>query len=236
MEQFNFKIENFEGPLDLLLHLVARHKMEIYEIPISLLIDQYLEVMGALGPDALEPTSEFIEMAARLVYIKSLALLPRQDEKEEQERELVGQLVEYHLCKQAAGKLRDMAQGVVLFVRGPMRVELPGDYDCVHEPILLLEAYTGMMGRSSRASAPTQTDFDELVSAPIVSVSSRVIRILRALRRGSAERLGDLFAGVTTKSEAVATFLGVLELIKTGRMKIDDNGNISMGAKVKENS
>lgn len=237
MEQFNFKIENFEGPLDLLLHLVARHKMEVYEIPISLLIDQYLEVMGALGPDELDPTSEFIEMAARLVYIKSLALLPRQEEQEQQERELVGQLVEYHLCKQTAQRLRDMGQGVVHIVRKPMELELPGDYNCVHEPSSLRDAYTGMMGRSSRAAAPTQEDFEELVAAPVVSVSSRVLRILRALRKGTARKLDDLFVGVKTRSEAVATFLGVLELIKTGRMRMDDEGGIEMAAaKTKETS
>ena len=92
MEGLRFKIENFEGPLDLLLHLIVRHRMSLYDISIHLLIDQYLDAIGSLSPDGLDSASEFIEMAARLVEMKSLALLPRSDAGE-LERELVGQLM-----------------------------------------------------------------------------------------------------------------------------------------------
>ena len=112
MEQLNFKIESFEGPLDLLLHLVARHKVALIDVEISLLIDQYLDFIGNIGPQDLEPTSEFVEMAARLVYMKTVVLLPRQEEAERLERELVGQLVEYQLCKEAAEKLRYMQEEI----------------------------------------------------------------------------------------------------------------------------
>lgn len=227
MEQLSFKISNFEGPLDLLLHLISKHKMQICEVSIAELIDQYLESIGRVGPDELDPTSEFLEMAARLVYMKSLALLPRQEETEALEKELVGQLVEYSLCKQAASKLADMSQGLFFAVREPMTVEFDEEYNITHEPETLLEAYLGTMGKNARLVKPRAEDFDEIVSAPVVSVNSRIIRILRGLKRGTARTLSDLFKNVAGKSEAVATFLGVLELVKAGRMKIADDGALT---------
>ena len=95
LTELTYKINDFEGPLDLLLHLISKHKMQLFDIQIYQLIDQYLEFIGEIGPEQLEPTIEFVEMAARLVYMKSVALLPRSDEKEELERELTGQLIEY---------------------------------------------------------------------------------------------------------------------------------------------
>jgi len=226
MEALHYKIRNFEGPLDLLLHLIARHKMELYDINITELIDQYLEFIGEIGPEQLDPTSEFVEMAARLVHMKSAALLPRREEAEELERELTGQLIEYHLCKQAALKLRDMSEGIVFFVREPLEIRFPADYTIRHEAAQLLEAYLAAIGRGSREEDSGAGAFDPIVSAPIVSVSSRIVFILRGMRRGTVRTLSDLFENVKSRSEAVATFLGVLELIRAQRLAIDDTGNL----------
>lgn len=234
MEQITYRIEEFEGPLDLLLHLVARHKMELFDIRIYELIDQYLAFIGEVGPDTLEPTSEFIEMAARLVYMKSVALLPRQQEAEQLERELTGQLIEYHLCKQAASRLRDMSEGIHFFVREPLVIKFTEDYSAKHEPSLLLAAYMDIMGRGVRAQPPDTGSLDPIVTAPIVSVSSRIVYILRGLKKGSVKRLSDLFADATSRSESVATFLGVLELIKARRMQLDNEGNILAVARNRE--
>lgn len=234
MADITYKIEEFEGPLDLLLHLIARHKMELFDIRIHELIDQYLAFIGAVGPDTLDPTSEFIEMAARLVYMKSVALLPRQEEAEELTRELTGQLVEYHLCKQAANRLRDMSEGIHFFVREPLEIKFDEEYHILHEPSAMLRAYMDIMGRGARVLEPDTGRFDPIVTAPIVSVSSRIVYILRGLRRGSVSRLSDLFADACSRSESVATFLGVLELIKAKRLKLDDKGNIAAVSRGRE--
>ncbi|MEA5051121.1 MAG: segregation/condensation protein A [Oscillospiraceae bacterium] len=234
MDEIRFKTEDFEGPLDLLLHLIAKKKMELYDIRIYELIDQYLAFMSAADTASLDPASEFIEMAARLVYMKSVALLPRSEEQQELERELTGQLVEYHLCKKAAQRLRDMAEGVNFYVREPLEIRLDSEYSLRHEPQSLLEAYMSIMGKGARLAQPGTAAFEPIVTAPIVSVESRVVRILRMLRGGQARRLGDFFAGVRGRSESVATFLGVLELIKAGRIAVADDGSVAFNVRHKE--
>ncbi len=234
MEGISFKISNFEGPLDLLLHLISKHKVKIYEIKISVLIDQYLEFIGNIGPDQLEPTSEFLEMAAKLVYMKSLALLPRAEETEKLKQELVGQLIEYSLCKQAAARLGDMAAGIMFAVREPLEIEFDEEYSGQHQPEQLFNAYMNTLGKNAKLVKPKVEDFDQLVTAPIVSVGSRVVKILRGIRTGTAKKIQDLFLGVETKGEAVATFLAVLELIKVGRIKISDDGDVLKGEKNRE--
>ena len=162
LTELTFKINDFEGPLDLLLHLISKHKMQLFDIQIYQLIDQYLDFIGKVGPEQLEPTSEFVEMAARLVYLKSVALLPRSEEKEELEHELVGQLVEYALCKQAASRLRDRSEGINFFVREPMKIDLPNVYDRKHEPKKLLEAILAVQGRNRQV--PNIEQFEPLVT------------------------------------------------------------------------
>ena len=105
METISFKVPGFEGPLDLLLHLVQKNKLNIMDIPISELLEQYTKVIEEWRSLDLEITSEFLEMAARLVYIKTVMLLPKHDEAEQLRQELSGELMEYQLCKEMAAKL-----------------------------------------------------------------------------------------------------------------------------------
>ena len=228
MLEIQYKIEGFEGPLDLLLHLIAKHKMELYDFNIYDLIDQYLQFIGDIGLAQLDPTSEFIEMAARLVYMKSVALLPRHEEAEELERELTGQLIEYHLCKLAARRLQDMSQGINLYVRDAMDIEFAHDYSFHHEASLLAEAFLAAMGRSERRNDINTDLFDPIVTAPIVAVTGRIVYILRGMRKGNIRHLNDLFTNPSSRSEVVATFLGVLELIKFQRLFLDDEGYLSI--------
>ncbi len=123
MDALSFKLEQFEGPLDLMLHLISQHKLDILEIEISQVKDQYLEAIGQMQEEDMEIASSFLEMASRLVYIKTLSLLPKR-EKEQQEltRELTGQLLEYSLCKQIAGLLGEEYRGDTLFVHKPEKL------------------------------------------------------------------------------------------------------------------
>ena len=105
MEKLEYHLEGFDGPLDLLLSLIAKNKLDIYDIPIAQLLDQYMEQIALMREADLDVASEFLEMAARLVQIKSASLLPRQEEEEDPRAELTGQLLEYEQCKKAAAKL-----------------------------------------------------------------------------------------------------------------------------------
>lgn len=231
MAEVSYKTENFEGPLDLLLHLVAQRRLELWQVNILELIDQYLDFIGEVGPDELEPTSEFLEMAARLVYLKSAALLPRRDEADELEKELTGRLIEYQLCKKMAARLRDMSEGVNFHVREPLEIEFDTEYSATHEASSLLAAYMSVMGKGARRAPPSTEDFEEIVTAPVVSVPGRIIYILRCLKRGKARYVEDFFRSVRSRSEAVATFLGLLELMRAGRIAVAPDGAVSEGAR-----
>ena len=102
METLSYKLEVFEGPLDLLLTLIAKNKLNIYDIPIALLLEQYMEQIERMQAENLDVASEFLEMAARLVHIKSVSLLPKREEEEVLRRELTGQLLKYKQCRETA--------------------------------------------------------------------------------------------------------------------------------------
>ena len=112
-----YKTEDFEGPLDLLLHLIAKNKLNIYDIKISLLVEQYLEQIKLMQEDEMDLASEFIEMASRLIYIKTVSLLPKHEEIEQLKKELTGELLEYQVCKQVAQMFANMTGGFDTFIR-----------------------------------------------------------------------------------------------------------------------
>lgn len=221
----NFRLEDFEGPLDLLLALVQKNKMSLYDIEIVTLIDQYLAIVGTPegNADVLDSASEFISMAARLVQMKSAMLLPRSEEAERMREELTGLLVEYSACKAVATQLKQMADGVFVVARRPMVVKLDSAYRGSHAVSELASAFTGLMGRSAARRMPRAEQFDEIVTAPIVSVTGRVIYLLRGLTNGAITRLRQAFGACRSRGETVATFLALLELIRGGRVQIKDD-------------
>ena len=229
MEQtITFKLEDFEGPLDLLLYLVSKNKMNIYDIEIVALIDQYVSMVNGLPVYQMESASEFIEMAARLVQMKSYFLLPKSEEAERMKEELTGMLVEYSACKEVAAQLRSMAEGVYTVVREPAEVELDTEYRLRHDVYLLEEAYNALQGRSRQKQPPRQEQFEPLTTAPFVSVTSRIIHVLRGLMTGRVRRLRQLFVKEGGRSQTVATFLAVLELVRSGRIAIADDESLTV--------
>ena len=229
MEQtITFKLEDFEGPLDLLLYLVSKNKMNIYDIEIVPLIDQYVSMVNGLPVYQMESASEFIEMAARLVQMKSYFLLPKSEEAERMKEELTGMLVEYSACKEVAAQLRSMAEGVYTVVREPAEVELDTEYRLRHDVYLLEEAYNALQGRSRQKQPPRQEQFEPLTTAPFVSVTSRIIHVLRGLMTGRVRRLRQLFVKEGGRSQTVATFLAVLELVRAGRIAIADDESLTV--------
>ena len=146
MQELKFKLEVYEGPLDLMLSLIAKHKLNIYDIEISLLLEQFMLYLDRMKQADIEIAGEFLEMAARLIYIKSAALLPKH-EAEEMKKELQGVLIEYAMCKQIALQLQQSWVGddVLKRINDGHKVEVNSLYkgqsrsDCVAVFLALLE-------------------------------------------------------------------------------------------------
>ena len=227
-EELTFHLEDFDGPLELLLALVAKHKMDLHNIPILELIDQYTRTVEQADPDP-ETASAFIEMAAHLVEMKSYLLLPRSEEGERMKQEFTGRLIEYDQCRRMAAQLREKAEAAPVFVRAPLQMEWDNTYDLFHSPQMLADCWQALSGRTPLGrKEPTQQQFEPLVSAPQVSVSSRVVYILRQLIAGGAQRMGQLFSRRQSRGANVATFLALLELVRGGRVTLGPKGELTM--------
>ena len=222
--EISYKLPDFEGPLDLLLHLVQKHKLNIYDIPIHELLEQYMNTIREMQALDMDVATEFLDMAARLVQIKSAMLLPKHEEADELKQQLTGELIEYQLCREAAERMRRQHIGGDLFVREPTEVEPDYTYRRRHHVTELLEAYLSAAGRSARKLPPPPQVFHNIVARKIVSVSSKIMFVLRRLRRGQAVTYVSLYENAQTKSELVATFLAVLELIKGKRIAVEGEG------------
>ncbi len=222
--EISYKLADFEGPLDLLLHLVQKNKLNIYDIPIHTLLEQYMETIQTMQQMDMEVATEFLDMAARLVQIKSAMLLPRHEEGDEMRQQLTGELIEYQLCREAAQRMQKQCIGGDLFVRLPLELEPDYTYRRNHRAEELLDAYLAAAGRGKRKLPPSPQAFHSIVARTIVSVSSKIAFVLRKLRPGSRVSYHALYDGARSKSELVATFLAVLELIKGKRIRVDGEG------------
>ena len=225
MEQISFKLEVFEGPLDLLLHLISKHKLNINDIPIVTLLEQYLDYIDRMSEQNMEIAGEFLEMAARLVYIKTVSLLPQKEEAEQLKKELQGRLIEYSLCKRAAELMQERYIGNVNAVRKPLDIEFDNTYSLVHDPQMLLDVYLKVHTKPKEEQVRAES-FNTLVKKKIVSVTSKIIYVLRCLYKSGSCMMDGLFEGMNNRSERVATFLAVLELTKSGRIWLNDDNTV----------
>lgn len=224
MENISYKIDVFEGPMDLLLHLISKHKLNINDIAIFELVEQYVSYVRLMQNENLEVASEFLEMAARLIYIKTVSLLPKHEEAEILKKELTGELIEYQDCQLIAGKLAQQTDGFNYFVRKPEKIEIDKTYERVHDCTELLDAYYNAIGNGKKRLPPPAEAFTAIVSKAIVSVASRVTAVMRKLWKGNSVNFKSLFQQAHSRSELVATFLAVLELAKAKKIFIDGDG------------
>lgn len=222
MQQLSFKLEVFEGPLDLLLHLISKHKLNINDISIATLLEQYIEYIEEMQAADLEVTSEFLAMAARLVYIKTVSLLPKHDESDELKKELEGQLLEYQVAKLMAEQIAIQNQGGLIFIRKQQSVEFDKIYRRLHKKEELLKAYILSIGKAKRKLPPPRTAFTGIVSNRMVSVESRIVFVLKKLYQTGKVPYEEFFYS-DDRSELVATFLAMLELIKSKRVSVDES-------------
>lgn len=223
-ETLSYKLDVFEGPLDLLLNLIAKNKLNIYDIPIAELLEQYMAQIHEMQAADMDVASEFLEMAARLVHIKSISLLPKKEEEAALKQELTGQLLEYQQCKDAAMRLRERfsLDGIVR-----AQADIPADltYKRHHKPQELLSAYLSMLGKKKPPEPRKPEDtISKLITRRVVSVASQIVFVLRSLWKKRHVSLKELFRGKNDPSERVAAFLAVLELVKDKRLRVDGDG------------
>lgn len=229
MDKPSFKLEVFEGPLDLLLKLISKNKINIYDIPIAVVLDQYLESIDGIEQLDMEQASEFLVMAAYLMYIKSQTLLPRHEEEEEDPRDkLVRMLLEYKRYKEAAGKMAELfKKSGVRAVRETLVLKATpdGPYEGSHSVEELADAYAAAVQTVKRRMPPPISNFKGIVNTVYTSISTRVVSILRRLIKGEEMTLSDAFKGSGSRSDVVATFLAVLEMISKMRIRVDGEGD-----------
>lgn len=232
MEAISYKLDVFEGPLDLLLHLISKHKIDINDIPILLLVEQYLDYVRQMKEENMEVASEFLEMAARLIYIKTVSLLPvHEEEADELKKELQGELLEYHDCQIMAKKLAAQADGFDQYSREPEKFPPDMTYTRLHQPIELLKAYINAVGRGKRNLPPPIEAFSGIVTHKIVPIRERVSYIMGSLFRKKRQRFAAFFEKAESRSEMVATFLAILSLAKDKKITLtqtDDDFEVEM--------
>jgi segregation and condensation protein A len=213
---YNVELPTFRGPLDLLLFLVKHHEVDLSDIPIAIITEQFLAYLNILQAIDVEAAGEFLVMAATLMEIKSKMLLPRGadelTEEEDPRLELVKQLIEYKKYKEAAALLEEQAERqLARLPRTPL--ELPTPPDLAQQPLRKVELWDlvsafGRLMRETAAMQPSQIVIDE---TPIQVHMDRIVDLLKQRERLS---LTDLFTPPHTRGRLLGLFLATLELIK----------------------
>ncbi|MCL2446075.1 MAG: segregation/condensation protein A [Oscillospiraceae bacterium] len=228
MSIFQYKLDQFEGPLDLLLHMVGQRKVSIHDVPIAALIEQYLELMTELRDAKLEVQAEFLEMAARLVFIKSKALLPKHGDEEDAAEALRQELLDYRDCQLLAEQLRKRGTGFALLARPAEEIPPNYTYCHTHKPNDIFQAYLAAAGRGKRRLPPPVEAFSGIIAHRIVSVVSRFGYVFDRLRVQKRTAMRDMLAESESRSELVATFLAVLALCKANRITAHGSGSATV--------
>jgi segregation and condensation protein A len=219
MAEYKVKFEVFEGPLDLLLYLIKKEEVDIYEVNLTRLATQFIEYIDTMRMLDLEVAGEFLVMAATLMYIKSRELLPvdqqaqveNEDEGEDPRWELIRQLVEYKKFKDAAAQLQVLeARQEDVFPRVPGKLEFAAESPAGPEASIfdLVNAVNAVLKRFTKP-ADLRVIFEDKWT-----VSEKIEHLMRVINERSAVRFSELFEGVTSRFEVVVTFLAVLELIR----------------------
>ena len=238
MEEVQYTLDSFEGPLDLLLTLIKKNKVSIWDIPIVEITDQYLEAIEGIEKTRLDDTSEFIVLASQLLYIKSKMLVPRDEEEEEEDprEELARRLYEYKQFKEASMEMRksEFSSKYMIF-REEEKIKFPvPEYSRHHELQELADAFNSIMQRRIRKAKPEKRAFYKIVGREKVSVGAMSDKIITILGKKSKVRFESLFGEDDSRPEMIATFLAVLEMIRARRIRADYDAKkkdfiISMG-------
>lgn len=221
-------LQDFEGPLDLILFLLSKNKIEIQDIPIALILDQYLAYLEKRQQMDLEVASEFVAMAAHLMYIKTRMLLSIEDEEAQNEMDELIKSLEERQRGEAYAKVRKLTErmGVMsefgrnVMTRNPEPMERGKIYEYDQEPGDLIIAMQEVMDRRGRVDTPPLKAFDEIVRREPYPVENKAREIVERLKKGGITRFLLLFRGSKSRSELVATFMAVLELCRNRVIKL----------------
>jgi len=226
METYKLKLENFEGPLDLLCHLIEKNKMNIYDISIVEITDQYLEYINSIKEDNLEITGDFLVMATNLLYLKSKELLPvpKQEEEEDSKEELIRKLVEYKQIKEAAEIMKQNTEEYSkLYYKEAEDIEIKiekrieKEYDSNIIPNIFLKIAKLNMNKLNHNA----DDVNILIERNKVTVRSKIKEILKTLIKHNKMIFNKVFSLQNrSRSEVVTAFLAMLELSRSNKIKI----------------
>ena len=225
-------MEDFDGPLDVILLLLSKNKIEIQDISISSILEQYLEYLEEMKRMDMEIASEFIAMASHLMLIKTKMLLSEAEKQEAlSEMELLIRSLEERQRKEAYTQIQSRIAflserneiGLNLFVKGQEPITRDLTYRYQHEPSDLLRAMQAIAERSERTLPPPTANFAGIVGREPYPVTKKAAEVLRKLLAHGLSKFVSLFRGNRTRSEIVATFLAVLELCKLKSVELDED-------------
>ncbi len=226
MDSLTYRIDQFEGPLDLLLTLIHKNKVNIENIPISLICDQYLEYIRAAADMDMELAGEFIVMASELMLIKSRMLLPREEKEEEDPRAALAEaLLRYEQAKQAAAKMAPLYQlysGRMAKDTDEISVDIT--YVSDQQVTSLCTAVRRIIAANESRPRAEKQVFAPMIAKPIVPVEVKIVGILHHMtRRKKNPSMKELLSDATSLPDLIAIFLGILELIKVRRILIEED-------------
>ena len=241
MQELTYKLELFEGPLELLLSLVNKNKMDINDIQISVICDQYMEYIEEAQKMDMDLASEFIVMASELMLIKSRMLLPKLKEDEEDPRAWLSEaLLIYQKAKEAAQNMLPMyAEYSGRMIKDEDEIPPDKEIKAGLDPELLSRALSIMMRRLEASENVQSTHIKPLVRARVVSVEERIGSIVNMPRQKRRYTLLDILDDANDRSELIASFLALLELIKSRTVILsipsgddDESGELSFSIDV----
>lgn len=231
--EINVHLEAFEGPLDLLLHLIDKNKINIYDIPISKITEQYMDYLKEMEKYNLEIASEFLVMAATLLNIKSKMLLPKTEEEGEEEEdpreELVQKLLEYKMVKTLSGELLEMRENSEdVYYRQP---SIPSEVLKYEEPVdtkklvsdvnlnMLQDIFLSVLRKKDTRKDPIRANFSDIPREEI-SIEDKMDEVKTYVSSHKKCSLKKILKNAESRMEVIVTFLSILELIKVGAITV----------------
>ncbi len=225
MESITYRLDQFEGPLDLLLTLIHKNKVNIEDIPIALICDQYMQYITEAQNMDLEIASEFIVMASDLMLIKSKMLLPREKEEEEDPRKtLTDALLRYQQAKDASAKMHPL---YAIFsgrqIKDTDEITIDRSFVDDQDIEVLYRAMRRIVDFNDALDKAQKTAFTPMIAKPIVPVEHKILGIMKRLTTSKYQTLEDFISDSVSLPDMIAIFIGVLELVKTKRIILVEN-------------
>ena len=225
-QKYAIKIDNFEGPLDLLCHLIDKNKMDIYDINLSEITDQYIDYLKEQEKLNLEIASEFLVMASTLLYLKSKNLLPKQEEEEEEitEEELIRRIIEYKKFKEISKKLKEnYLEYSKRYFKAPEEIELPKQkLEKDYNKNLIPKMYSNVIEKNKDKINENAKNIEKIAIKDNYTVASKVKEMFKILVKQKRFVFNKIFSlKKRNKQEVVTAFSGLLELSRRSKVKTD---------------